>query len=324
MTNRNKLAILVVTLCALALPFLTNDNRFLAFVVGMTFINMLWATGMNLMYGFVGLIPLMFAGIAGIAAYAMVYFTRTLEWSFWLAMPVATLLAAIVGVALGLPALRLKGFYFALCSLVIQSVLTLAFIFFPTFTNGDTGINQILPPDWFGGLLSLSSLEIVIAILAVSGVLLCAWLVRTDLGKRFIAVREDDILAESIGIKVVRTKIIGFFIVSVYAGVGGCFYAAYTGFISPRTFDVLVSLNIWLFVAFGGRGTILGPIIGTAILAPLPYLLQDIQAFKEIISGTLIIVVALAMPAGIYGAYLAARSRKPNRSMEARMQEQRV
>ena len=143
-------------------------------------------------------------------------------------------------------------------------------------------------------------------------------------GKRFIAVREDDILAESIGIKVVRTKIIGFFIVSVYAGVGGCFYAAYTGFISPRTFDVLVSLNIWLFVAFGGRGTILGPIIGTAILAPLPYLLQDIQAFKEIISGTLIIVVALAMPAGIYGAYLAARSRKPNRSMEARMQEQRV
>lgn len=325
MTNRQKYGMLVATLLALTLPFIADSNRFIAFVLGMTFISLIWSTGMNLMYGFVGLMPLMFAGIAGIAAYAMVYFTRTWGWPFWAAMPAGTLLGAIAGVALGLPSLRLKGFYFTLCSLVIQSVLTMAFIFFPQFTNGDTGINQIVPPEWFGGhAMTGLQMEIAIAVTALAGLLFCAWLVRTDLGKRFVAVREDDVLAEGLGIKVVRTRIIAFFVVSLYAGVGGCFYAVYSGYISPRAFDVLISLNIWLYVAFGGRGTLLGPIIGTAILAPIPFLLQDLQAFKEILSGSLIITVTLLMPVGIYGTWLAMRSRRPGRSAEARMQEQRV
>lgn len=318
-------ALWIFAAAALALPVVADGNKFLAFVLGMTYISLLWATGMNLMYGFVGLMPLMFAGVAGIAGYAVVHLTRELGWSFWLAMPVATVMAAIAGVALGLPSLRLKGFYFTLCSLVIQTVLTLAFIFFPTYTNGDTGINQIAPPDWFGGQLKGLGLELMIALLTVVGILICAWIVRSPLGQRFVAIREDDILAEAIGIRVVRCKIIAFFIVSLYAGVGGCFYAVYIGFISPRAFDVLVSMNIWLFVAFGGRGTIAGPIIGTAILAPIPFLLQDLQAFKDILSGVLIIVVTLLMPGGIYGAWLARRRRtQPTTTDSARVQESRV
>lgn len=311
---------------AIVLTVLADGNRFLAFVLAMTYINLLWATGMNLMYGYVGLMPLMFAGIAGISAYAMVHFTRDWGWSFWLAMPAATLLGAVSGVALGLPSLRLKGFYFTLCSLVIQSALTLAFIFFPKYTNGDTGINQIAPPEWFGGTqLTGLGLELAIAVVAVLGLVVALVVTRSDLGKRFVAVREDDILAEGLGIHVVRTKIIAFFIVSLFAGVGGCFYAVYVGFISPRAFDVLVSLNIWLFVAFGGRGTLAGPIIGAFVLAPIPFLLQDIQAFRDVLSGTLIIAVTLLMPAGVYGAYLARRSgRKHARPVEARIQEQRV
>lgn len=318
-------ALWIFAAAALALPVIADGNKFLAFVLGMTYISLLWATGMNLMYGFVGLMPLMFAGVAGIAGYAVVHLIRELGWSFWLAMPVATVMAALAGVALGLPSLRLKGFYFTLCSLVIQTVLTLAFIFFPTYTNGDTGINQIAPPDWFGGQLKGLGLELMIALFTVAGIVICAWIVRSPLGQRFVAIREDDILAEAIGIRVVRCKIIAFFIVSLYAGVGGCFYAVYIGFISPRAFDVLVSMNIWLFVAFGGRGTIAGPIIGTAILAPIPFLLQDLQAFKDILSGVLIIVVTLLMPGGIYGAWLARRRRSAQPTTDsARVQESRV
>lgn len=318
-------ALWIFAAAALALPLIADGNKFLAFVLGMTYISLLWATGMNLMYGYVGLMPLMFAGVAGIAGYAVVHLTRELGWSFWVAMPVATLMAAVAGVALGLPSLRLKGFYFTLCSLVIQTVLTLAFIFFPTYTNGDTGINQIAPPDWFGGRLSGLGLELMIALFTVAGILICAWIVRSPLGQRFVAIREDDILAEAIGIRVVRCKIIAFFIVSLYAGVGGCFYSVYIGFVSPRAFDVLVSMNIWLFVAFGGRGTLAGPIIGTAILAPIPFLLQDLQAFKDILSGVLIIVVTLLMPGGIYGAWLARRRRVQQTGVDsARVQESRV
>jgi branched-chain amino acid transport system permease protein len=329
-TPRQRAGLIAAVLIALALPFVADQNRFFAFVLGMTSITLLWATGMNLMYGFVGVMPLMFAGIAGIAGYATVYFTRSYGWSFWLAMPCATLLAAVAGVALGLPALRLKGFYFTLCSLVIQAALTLAFIFFPQFTNGDTGINQIAPPDWFGGTtLTGLGLDVALMVIAVAGILICLTITRSDLGRRFIAIREDEILAEGLGIKVVRTKIIAFFIVSLYAGIGGCFYTVYVGFVSPRAFDVLVSLNIWLCVAFGGRGTIIGPIVGTIILAPIPFLLQDLQAYKDIISGSLVIVVTLLMPAGIYGAWLIPRAHARSgggaaRSAEVTVQEQRV
>jgi len=325
MTPRRKTCVALAVVLALALPFLADGNRFLAYVLGMTCISLVWATGMNLMYGYVGVMPLMFAGVAGIAGYAVVYFTRNFGWSFWVAMPVATALAAVAGVALGLPALRLKGFYFTLCSLVIQSALTLAFIFFPQFTNGDTGLNQIAPPAWFGGrALAGLSFDVVLMVMAVASVLVCAAIVRSDLGRRFVAIREDEVLAEATGVDVVRTKIIAFFIVSLFAGVGGCFYSVYVGFVSPRAFDVLVSLNVWLFVAFGGRGTLIGPIIGTVILAPIPYLLQDLQAFKDILSGSLIIIVTLLVPAGIYGAFLASRSSRPRSNVEVRVQEQRV
>ena len=300
---------LLLAILALALPLALEGNRFLAFVFGIVMINVLWAAGMNLLYGYVGLMPLMFAGIAGIAAYAMVALTRELGWSFWVATPVASLGAAVVGVLLGLPSLRLKGFYFTLCSLVTQTVLTLAFIFFPKFTNGDTGLNQIAPPAWFGGKpLAGLWFDFLLAAVAVAGVALCAWLVPTRLGQRFIAIREDEVLAEVLGIKVVRNKIVAFFLVSLYAGVGGCLYAVYVGFISPRAFDVLTSLNIWLFVAFGGRGTILGPVLGAVILAPIPYLLQELQALKDVLSGVLIIVVTLVMPGGIVGELLRRRA----------------
>ena len=254
--------------------------------------------------------PLMFAGIAGIAAYAMVALTRDLGWSFWLATPVASAGAALVGVLLGLPSLRLKGFYFTLCSLVTQTVLTLAFIFFPRFTNGDTGLNQIAPPEWFGGKpLAGVWFDFLLAAVGVGGTALCAWLVPTRLGQRFIAIREDDVLAEVLGINVVRNKIIAFFVVSLYAAVGGCLYATYVGFISPRAFDVLTSMNIWLFAAFGGRGTILGPVLGAVVLAPIPYLLQELQAFKDVLSGVLIIVVTLALPGGVVGELIRRRAR---------------
>ena len=295
----------LLILALLLLPFFAKENRFLGFILGVTYLNVFWATGMNILYGFVGLMPLMFAAISGIAAYALLYFIAEWHISFWLALPTATLFAALVGVLLGLPSLRLKGFYFTLCSLIIQSTLTLAFIFFPKFTNGDTGINQISPPLWMGEPIKGYSFEVILAILAVLGIGFSYLIYHSKLGQRFIAIREDDVLAESLGVNVVINRVIAFFIVSVYAAIGGCFYATYIGFISPRSFDVLSSLNIWLFVAFGGKATIAGPVIGALLLAPLPFLLQSLEAYKDILSGVLIILITLLMPGGIYGTYLA-------------------
>jgi branched-chain amino acid transport system permease protein len=290
----------------LAGSVLLGDNRFFAFIYGITLIHILWTSGMNLLYGYTGLVPLVFAGIAGVSAYATVRLTIDAQWSFWLAMPASAAGAAFVGVLLGLPSLRLKGFYFALSSLVIQTVVSLCFVYFTGLTNGDTGISQIPPPDnpLTGGAIQGVWFEILLSVFAWGSVVAVWAITRSPFGQRLVAIREDDLLADAVGIDVTGCKLWAFFIGSLCAGFGGSLYAGYVGYISPRNFDLLSSLNIWLMVAFGGRGTIMGPIIGTLILAPVPFFLQQYDTLKDVIYGLLIIAVIVLMPAGIYGELL--------------------
>lgn len=302
----------VFAVVAFATPVLLAGNRYLAFVAGMTLLHIMWASGMNLLYGYTGLMPLMFAGIAGISAYGVVGLTSDWGLSFWLALPVSAIAAALIGVVLGLPALRLRGFYFTLCSLVIQTVITLGFVYFADLTNGDTGISQIAPPEWFGGALTGLHYNLALAALAVIGVGVLIAIVNSGLGRRLVAIREDDELTETLGINVTRYKLLAFFIGSLYAAIGGAFYAPYVGFISPRSFDVLISLNIWLMVAFGGRGLIWGPVLGAALLAPVPYLLQEFYTLKDVLYGGLIIAVITIMPRGLLGGFGAARKPRPS------------
>jgi branched-chain amino acid transport system permease protein len=298
--------LLLLLVVGIALPLAVSDNRFFAFVVGMTMISILWAAGMNLLTGYTGLVSLAYAGIAGISAYGTVGLTMRFGWSFWLAMPVAAVSAAIVGVLLGLPSLRLKGFYFALSSLVIQTVLSLGFVYFVNFTNGDTGISQIPPPDipFTGSSFHGISFDLLVAVAAWLSVVAVWAITHSPFGRRLIAIREDEVLAEAIGIDVVRNKMLVFFVGSLIAGIGGSLSATYIGFVSPRSFDLLASLSIWLMVTFGGRGTIMGPIIGALILAPIPFMLQQYDTLKDVIYGALIIAVIVLMPSGIYGALL--------------------
>ena len=146
--------------------------------------------------------------------------------------------------------------------------------------------------------------DLVLAVFAWVGVIGIWAITLMPFGRRLVAIREDELLARAIGIDVVRDKMLSFFIGSFYAGIGGSLYAGYVGFISPRNFDLLTSLNIWLMVAFGGRGTIMGPIIGAAVLAPVPFLLQQYASLKDVIYGALVIVVMVLMPMGLYGGLL--------------------
>jgi branched-chain amino acid transport system permease protein len=286
---------------AIGAAVLLSSNRYFAFIGGITMLSVLWATGMNLLYGYTGLMPMMFAGIAGVSAY-MTIGLAAVGWPFWTATLAASLAASLIGVVLGLPSLRLRGFYFTLCSLVIQTVITLGFVYFVNLTNGDTGISQIpLPELPGGGRLSGLGYDLVLAGLAIVGVVVLTLVVGSPFGRRLVAIREDDGLAETLGINVTRQKMIAFFIASIFASVGGALYAPYVGFISPRSFDVLVSLNIWLMVAFGGRGTIWGPVLGAILLAPVPFLLQDYYTIKDVVYGLLIIGVIVLLPSGIAG-----------------------
>lgn len=308
--SRRPVQMALFAIAAFGVPALLSGNRYFSFIAGITLIHVVWACGMNLLYGYTGLMPLMFAGIAGVSAYVVVGLTG-LGWSFWAAMPAGAVVASTIGIVLGLPSLRLKGFYFTLCSLVIQTVITLAFVYFVNLTNGDTGISQIPLPAVPGGrALSGLAYDLVLAALAVAAVGALAALVDSKFGRRLVAIREDDILAETLGIDVTRRKMAAFFIGSMFASVGGAFYTPYVGFISPRSFDVLISLNVWLMVAFGGRGTVWGPVLGAVLLAPVPFLLQDYYKIKDVVYGLLIIGVIVLMPGGLLGGW----KRRPARA----------
>ena len=306
--------LLLLLAAAIALAVVVSGNRFFAFVLGITMISILWAAGMNLLTGYTGLVSLAFAGIAGISAYGTVGLVMRCGWSFWLAMPVAVLGAAVVGVLLGLPSLRLKGFYFAVSSLVIQTVLSLGFVYFIGLTNGDTGISQIPPPDIPLTGVSFHGIGFDLLLTFAAWLSLAAtWAIaHSPFGRRLVAIREDEVLAEAIGIDVIRNKMLVFFVGSLYAGVGGALYATYVGFASPRSFDLLSSLSIWLMVAFGGRGTFMGPVVGALILAPVPFMLQQYDTLKDVIYGALIIAVIVLMPGGVYGTLLAYVRRLPS------------
>lgn len=305
--------LLILLVVGIAMVLSVSGNRFFAFVVGITMISILWTAGMNLLTGYTGLVSLAYAGIAGISAYGTVGLTMRFGWSFWLAMPVAAVGGAVVGVLLGLPSLRLKGFYFALSSLVIQTVLSLGFVYFVNLTNGDTGVSQIPPPDipFTGGSFHGVSFDLLVMFAAWLSVVAVWAITRSPFGSRLIAIREDEVLAEAIGVDVVRNKMLVFFVGSLIAGVGGSLYAPYVGFISPRSFDLLASLSIWLMVTFGGRSTIMGPILGALVLAPVPFMLQQYDTLKDVIYGALIIAVIVLMPGGGYGTLLAWMQRSP-------------
>lgn len=303
---RSSLILLVVVVPAFGI---FGANPFITFITGVTLIHMLLATGLNLLYGYTGMIPLAYAGIAGIAAYATANQMMQGGISFWIAAPLASLLATAVGVMLSLPAIRLRGFYFALSGLVIQSAITIAFVYFPRFTNGDTGIASIPRPTLFGMSVQAPWFECLLATAVAAGVCCVYFVMRSRFGAALVAIREDEDLARALGVNVTLNRAVAFAIASFIAGIAGSLYTVYVGFLSPRAFDVLVSVNIWLMVAAGGRGTLVGPLLGALVLAPLPTFLQHYTWAKDIIFGALIILVTVFLPTGVYG-YLFHRRTK--------------
>lgn len=300
--------ILLVIAVPLASLFLIQDD-FLRFICGTTLIYMFWATGLNLLYGFTGLIPLAYAGLAGIAAYMTVHLVMDFGLSFWFAMPIGALAASIVGCLLSLPAIRLRGFYFALSGMVIQSAMTIAFVYFPRFTNGDTGITSIPRPTIYDMPIPSPWMELLLGAMVVVLVGITHLLVRSRFGETLLLIREDEDLARALGIGVTRNRMFSFMISSFVAGIGGGVYAHYVGFASPRSFDVLISLNIWLMVALGGRATLIGPLLGALLLSPLPFFLQQYTWLKDVIYGVAIVGVTMFLPQGIYG-YVLSRSKR--------------
>ncbi len=260
----------------IVLPFIST-NYILSLVIQIL-IAVIGSVGLNLLTGFTGQISLGHGAFLGVGAYTSGIITVKLGLPFWLALPCAGLMAALIGMFVGIPSLRLKGLYLAIATLASQFILEWIFLRWEPVTGGSYGM--ILDRPAIGSFVFDADKYYYFIVLAVTvaAVLFATNLVRTRTGRAFMAVRDHYISAEIMGIDIFRYKLLAFGISSFYAGVAGALMGHYLMFISSEQFTILVSIQYLAMIIIGGLGSILGSIYGAIFMVLLPEVLTIITS----------------------------------------------
>ena len=267
----------VLLLALLALP--SVFDAYWTYLACLVLINVIAATGLNVLTGFTGLVSLGHAAFMAIGAYVVAWAERDLGTPLLLNLLAGGLLAAGVGVIVGLPSLRIKGLYLAIATIAASFILHFIFVEWHAVTGGTAGISM-KPASILGFQLveyrHLYWLIMPICVLMVTG---AANLFRNRIGRAFIAVRDRDISAEVLGIPILRYKLMSFALASFYAGVAGGLWAYFFRVVTPESFPLLNSIFLLAAVIVGGMGTILGGVLGALFMTLVPELLRFVVDF---------------------------------------------
>jgi len=274
--------------------------------------------GLMVLAGFTGLASLGHAAFLGVGAYTQAYLLSH-GWPFVLALPAASALAAMVGVVVGLPALRVKGIYLAIATLAFGFIVEEVMARWESVTGGNSGrsVPGVSLFGWeVGSGVGFYYVCLVVCTLATLGVLN---LLRSGTGRAFIAIRDSEISAQSMGIPLARTKTLAFAISAALTGAAGALYAHKLAFISPDQFSALQSIELLLIVVVGGVGSVHGAFLGAIFLIALPQLIAVSKDFlppvigqasglQALIYGAVLVGIVLFEPMGLYGRWLKMRT----------------
>jgi branched-chain amino acid transport system permease protein len=281
------------------------------------------ALGLNILVGFTGQISIGHAAFLAVGAYATAILETKAGLPFYLAIPVAALLAAAFGLVFGIPSLRLKGLYLAIATLAAHFITTYVIIHWESMTKGVFGL--MVPPATVFGLPLDSDARIfyLIFALTVPAVLVTKNLFRTKVGRAFIAIRDRDVAASVMGVSLYRYKLLAFVISSFYAGVAGGLMAHHSRILFPDAFTLLVAIDYLAMIIIGGMGSILGSIFGAVFMTLLPEVLKLTatsltgvypQAFgliasaRDIVFGLAVIFFLTYEPQGLARIWVRMRS----------------
>ncbi len=302
--NKNILWILLIFLISLVffvLPFLGLSNFVLRMLI-MVGIYIILGLSLNLITGFTGQLSLGHAAFYGIGAYTSAILSTRYGMGFGITAPLSGLMAAFLGFLLGIPTLKLQGAYLAIVTLGFGEIIRITALNWMQLTRGPMGIPGIPAISIFGyELQSNLGYYYVICILAMITVLLISRIVNSRVGRAFMAIREDELAAQYMGIYTTNYKILAFSMGAFLAGVAGSFYAHYVSYIDPQSFTFDESIQILSIVILGGMGSIPGTILGAAILVTAPELLRSLQDYRMVIYGLILILMMLIRPQGILG-----------------------
>lgn len=274
--------------------------------------------GLMLLAGYTGLFSLGHAAFLGVGAYAETVLAA-MGWPFPLSLLAAAALSAVAGAIVGLPALRVKGIYLAIATLAFGFIVEEILARWESVTGGNSG--RIVPTiDMFGWKAdTAASFYFVCLAVAVLSTLLVLNLLRSPTGRAFVAIRDSEVSAQSMGIHLARYKTLSFMVSAALAGVGGALYAHQIRFLSPEQFGILQSIDLLLMIVIGGLGSIHGAFLGAAFLITMPQLISlgkgyfppviaDATGLQSLVYGIVLIAFVLFEPMGLYGRWLKLRT----------------
>ena len=297
-THLNKLLILALVLVLAGL--VAYRSSYFNQVAIITMIFVILSASMNLITGSAGLLSLGHAAFFGVGAYAAALLSTQWGWSFWLTIPVAGLITALVGALVAMPTMRLTSIYFAVATLGIGEMIYVTLLNWVGFTRGPMGIRSIPPVELLGLKGTVASMTFV-ALLMLLSLWVMHRIAHSYYGNSLRAMREDDACADAMGIDVARLKLESFGVACFFAGVAGALFAHTTGYISPDSFRFGESILILSMVVVGGLGSIYGSIIGAVLLSVLPEMLRDLGSYRMIVVGVVLFLSILFLPKGLVG-----------------------
>ena len=267
--ERSTLAWFVVLLVILGfVPIVSRLlwGNYVIYLLNMTLIASVAAIGLNILTGWTGLISIGHAAFLAIGAYSSALLTKNLSMPFLLALPLSGIIAAAIGFAVGLPALRIKGIYLAIATLAFAVIVDHVILHWDSLTNGAEGLT-VSKPVIFGFAFSTEIRFYYLATLVVIGLTFVAVnLRRSRIGRGLIAVRESDLAAEVMGINLAKYKTLSFAICAFYAGIAGSLYAHHISYIGTEDFTFFLSIEYLVIILVGGIGSIFGSILGAAFV----------------------------------------------------------
>ena len=317
--------VVVPILVALAIllpwmPFGSSSNYILR-IATTALLYMILALGLNIVPGFNGLLDLGYVGFYGIGAYTAGLLTIHFNLSFWLILPLAAMNGAAWGILLGAPTLRLTGDYFAIVTFGFSELVVLVLRNELWLTRGPMGLPGITPPSVFGYVISKEWEYFYLAMFLLAIIVLVVYrLENSRIGRAWFSIRENEIAAQCCGVNLIRYKVTAFAISAAIGGIGGAFYAKWFKFIHPDMFKFWESILILCLIVLGGLGSILGTMLGAAVLIPLSEVLravlpQEFFSGRYLIYGLILVLMMRWRPAGLL-PFIRDQENKAKRTKE--------
>ncbi|MGB5618042.1 MAG: branched-chain amino acid ABC transporter permease [Desulfobacterales bacterium] len=295
------LVLAVVIAFTLAYPFVFSMYQTNIMISALIYIML--GLGINIVVGLAGLLDLGYVAFYAVGAYSYALLNYHFGLSFWLALPIGAATGAFFGILLGYPVLRLRGDYLAIVTLGFGEIIRLILENWNAFSFGPSGIANIPRPGFFGIKMSLEQSSIFIYFLLIALVIFTIFVVNrlkdSRIGRAWIAMREDEVACQAMGIDRTKTKLTAFALGATWAGMAGVMFAAKTTFINPASFTIWESINVLCIVVLGGMGSILGVIFGALALILLPEYLRAFSEYRMLLFGIILVTMMVFRPGGI-------------------------